>query len=439
MMPGGKSRHSGPAKPFKPMSIPENRLAYLFHRYYKKTATAAQREELMELLRGAGDEQLSELLRQAWEGLPPGDRAFSPGQSEDLLARILQARTDAGTGTAAEEGMARNAGTATEARSGQLHLPRKQIDLPWKKIAAAAVIVLAAGAGVYFHESRAPETSVAVATPLNDVPPGGNRAVLTLADGSVIALDEVAEGMLARQGSTAITKVGDGRVAYEGGDNNAETPAPVFNTISTPKGGQYQVVLPDGTGVWLNAASSIRFPAVFSGEERRVEITGEVYFEVARNESMPFRVAFRDGEVEVLGTVFNIMAYENEAQAATTLLEGSVKITARRSPETQRKLSPGQQALMNGSGNLKVVSGADVEAAVAWKNGLFQFTDAGIEEIMRQAARWYNVQVRYEGPVPVRQFTGKISRNVNISELLNMLDYAGVHSRIEGKEIIISP
>jgi ferric-dicitrate binding protein FerR (iron transport regulator) len=208
-----------------------------------------------------------------------------------------------------------------------------------------------------------------------------------------------------------------------------------LNTITTPRGGQYQVVLPDGSKVWLNAASSIEFPTSFTGNTRNVSITGEAYFEVAKNAAKPFLVKTNRAVIEVLGTHFNVMAYDDEAEMKTTLLEGAVKV---KSGSTSNYLRHGQQAVLNATGQTRVLDDVDVDDATAWKNGIFQFNDAGIEVIMRQASRWYDVNVSYEGQIPVKQFTGRISRKVKASELLNMLAYTGVKFRIEGKNIIVT-
>ncbi|WP_419788535.1 FecR family protein [Mucilaginibacter sp. SP1R1] len=265
--------------------------------------------------------------------------------------------------------------------------------------------------------------------------PGGNRALLTLANGKTIYLDNAQNGVLAKEGNAQVDKTRDGQLVYKDGDNGEANQVNAMNKVSTPRGGQYQLVLNDGTKVWLNSASSLSFPAVFSGKTREVEITGEAYFEVAKNAAMPFMVKTNHVVVEVLGTHFNVMAYNDEAATKTTLLEGAVKIS---NSEHTSFLKPGQRALLNQNGAIDVVNDPDAEDAIAWKNGLFQFRDAGIQTIMRQAARWYDVDVNYEGKIPVKQFTGSISRNVKASELLGMLKYVGVNYRIEDKHITIT-
>jgi ferric-dicitrate binding protein FerR (iron transport regulator) len=192
--------------------------------------------------------------------------------------------------------------------------------------------------------------------------------------------------------------------------------------------------LPDGTKVWLNSASSLRFPTRFTGVSRQVEITGEAYFEVTKKPAMPFRVKTNRAEIEVLGTHFNVMAYDDESIMKTTLLEGAVNI---KSGTFSARLKPGQQAQINTTGQNKVINDVDLDDETAWKNGIFQFRDAEIDVILRQAARWYDVDVSYKSKVPAKEFTGRISRNVKASELLNMLKYAGINLGIEGKNIIV--
>ncbi|MEP6614618.1 MAG: FecR family protein [Mucilaginibacter sp.] len=270
----------------------------------------------------------------------------------------------------------------------------------------------------------------------NDASPGGNKAVLTLANGSKINLSDVKNGVLASQGQTVLKKDKDGRIIYEAPVGKTVDSSAIFNTITIPKGGQYQVVLSDGSKVWLNSASSITFPAAFSRTERKVTITGEVYFEVAKNKSKPFRVVAGEQTVEVLGTHFNINAYTDEDALKTTLVEGSVKITAGAQSVV---LKPEQQASMlaGKAGRIKVTT-VDTDNVLAWTSGNFQFEKAEIPLIMREAARWYDVDIKYEGEIPKRRFTGSISRSVNLSELLKMLKYTGINFKIAGKTIVVT-
>lgn len=308
----------------------------------------------------------------------------------------------------------------------------------WFRVAAAAIILLLLSAGGYFifnkHTQKQIVENEKQQQPYkNDVPPGGNKAVLTLANGTQIILDSAANGTLTQQGNTKIIKPGSGQLAY---NSLNEKPGEVlYNTISTPKGGQYQVILADGSKVWLNAASSLRFPTSFTGKERKVELTGEGYFEVAKNAAMPFRVSVNDILVEVLGTQFDVNAYEDENAVMATLVEGNVRVTKGHAVQL---LAPRQQAQINPNGQIVWHKNVDTDAVVAWKNGRFEFNGNTIESIMRQVARWYNVEIEYKGPVPADNFMGGTSRQENVSELLKILEQTqSVRFRIEGKKIIV--
>jgi len=299
---------------------------------------------------------------------------------------------------------------------------------------AAAAVLLLGGFLMYRFVFQEPnKTPIVKTTPeKNDVAPGGNKAILTLADGSTIILDNAANGSLTEQGNTKVIKLDDGQLAYNSEGAAGEV---VYNTISTPRGGQYQLVLADGSKVWLNAASTLRFPATFSGTERKVELTGEGYFEVAKNATMPFKVGLENGvEVEVLGTHFNVMSYSDEEQVKTTLVEGKVKVL---NGENNVMLRPNQQAKFTKSNKSLVVDkDADVNKAIAWKNGLFDFDNDNIVDILRQLSRWYDVQIQYIGNMRAQYYSGSIRRQVNISQVLFMLEQAGgVEFKIKGKTI----
>lgn len=276
----------------------------------------------------------------------------------------------------------------------------------------------------------------------NDVSPGGDKAILILGDGSKVVLDNTQNGTLSQQGNSKVLKIDAGKLVYNAATaiNNGR-PKILYNTISTPRGGQYQVTLPDGTKVWLNASSSLRFPTMFiAGKERVVELNGgEAYFEVSKNAAMPFKVKMNKMEIQVLGTHFNVMAYGNEHAIQTTLLEGSVKINTS-SDNKSVALRPGQQADLSNRGDIAVLQNIDVDLAVAWKNGFTAFRKANIVTIMRQVERWYDVDVVYEGgDVSARTFTGKISRNANLSDLLRLLEVSKIHFKIEGRKITVLP
>jgi ferric-dicitrate binding protein FerR (iron transport regulator) len=304
-------------------------------------------------------------------------------------------------------------------------------------IAAAVLLLIIAGTYLFINRRQQAQNIVAgkpADVLKNDAAPGGNKALLTLADGSTINLDSAQNGLLAKEGNAAITKTADGRLAYN--DFNSSQVKPVYNLLSTPRGGQFQLTLPDGSKVWLNAASSIRYPTAFIGSERNVEVTGEVYFEVIKNASMPFRVKVNDLTVEVLGTHFNINAYSNEPAIKTTLLEGSVKIG---NHNDSAILKPGQQAQINKVAALKVLNNIDVDEVMAWKNGFIAFKSADIKTIMRQLSRWYDVDIVYNGNIGERNFTGEIPRSENLSEVLKILQASNIHFKIENKKLIVMP
>ncbi len=308
--------------------------------------------------------------------------------------------------------------------------------------AAAAAVLLLLGGLTTLYISRTPQPSMAInERPAADtlILPGGNKAVLTLANGRQVILDSAKNGLLAMQGTTGVVKRFDGAITYE--QQRTSAAEPLYNTVTTPRGGQYAVTLPDGTRVWLNAASSIRFPAAFTGEERLVEISGEAYLEVAPDKSKPFKVAVnnakggRQMEVQVLGTSFNIMAYEDEGVVKTTLLEGAIRLV--HGTET-KLLHPGQQGQLK-DGMFRLLDDADTEEALAWKNGQTLFAGEDITAIMRKVSRWYDVDVEYQGQLPKRNFTGGISRKADISELLKILELNQIHFTVKGRKITIMP
>jgi transmembrane sensor len=316
--------------------------------------------------------------------------------------------------------------------------PRSKRHFPVWRAAAAAVILLVLGASCFFWFKRSDTPLAANKTraPVlkTDVAPGGNKAILTLSDGSTISLEDAGNGTLAQQGNARVVKLSNGELAYRASGKAAREV--LYNTMSTPRGGQFRLTLPDGTQVWLNASSSITYPTAFTGKDRKVEMKGEAYFEVARRPDQPFKVLVKGMEVYEIGTHFNINAYDDESEARTTLLEGSVKITKGTS---SMLLQPGQQASCGPDDLVSLVKDADVEESVAWKEGLFSFDGADLPSIMRQLARWYDLEVYYEGEVPKRHFTGKVFRNLPLSETLKILELSHVHFRIEGNRLTVTP
>ena len=302
---------------------------------------------------------------------------------------------------------------------------------------AAAIILLIIGVGSYVWLNKRSNSGndIAKTTLQHDISPGGNKAVLTLGDGSTITLDSAANGTLAVHGSTKVLKTNKGQLAYN--ITNEKPTEVLYNTLTTPRGGQYQLVLPDGSKVWLNAASSIHYPTSFTGKDRKVEITGEAYFEVEKNARMPFIIEANGVEVKVLGTHFNVNAYSDEAMVKTTLLEGAVLIAR---DAVTALLKPGQQAqIITTTGKLKVIDNADIDEAVAWKNGVFYFNQVDIQTMMRQIARWYDVDIEYQGEIKQRKFGGAIGMDLNLSEVLEGLKETGIHFRIEGKKLMVLP
>lgn len=302
----------------------------------------------------------------------------------------------------------------------------------WARYAAAIVLFL--GIGAYFWNTRQPVKSVATqSTPVslkNNADPGSNKAILTLSDGRKIILDSAANGQLAQQGNATIKKNGDGQITYLAEEDTNLSQPIIFNTMSTPRGGQYQLTLPDGSRVWLNAESSITYPAVFTGATREVSITGEVYFEVAQNAALPFKVKAGGALIEVLGTHFNINAYSDEPVIKTTLLEGSVKVVKGKNKQI---LKPGQEAQFSDESNaINLIDDADTDEAIAWKNGTFDFRDQDIETVMRQIGRWYNMEIVYEGKKPGVRVLSMISRNTDLVTVLKSLELIGLHFKVEG-------
>jgi transmembrane sensor len=301
----------------------------------------------------------------------------------------------------------------------------------WPKMAIAASLLLVLGAGLFFYQpaQQKPNPTLAKQSKYkNDIAPGSVKATLTLADGRKITLDGAKNGALAEQTGIKITKAADGQLIYTVSDSKSAN-ATAFNTIETPKGGQYQIRLPDGTQVWLNAASSMKFPVSFSAsKQRKVELKGEAYFEVAHNTKQPFVVKTDRQEVEVLGTHFDVKAYADEKNTKTTLLEGSVRLNK------GTLLKPGQQGLSNSNG--LQVRQVNVDEELDWKNKQFILNDEDLQSVMRRLSRWYDVEVVYEGEPADIQFVGVVSSARNISGVLKLMERTGkVDFTIEGRTV----
>jgi len=311
--------------------------------------------------------------------------------------------------------------------------PHKRIRARWYSVSAAAILLLVIGLWLITRNKQNVPASVASNKPIV-LPPGGNRAILQLSDGSRIDLAKATKGeVLAKEGNAQVVKQDSGRLSYQ--HLKGVAPAIAYNTIFTPRGGTYQVVLPDGTVVWLNAESSLHFPTSFTGPRREVEMTGEAYFEVAQNKVAPFIVKAGDMNIKVLGTHFDVRTYPDEMQKQTSLLEGSIVVQA---VGKSVALHPGEQASVTDKVNVEKV---DTDEVVAWKDGFFVFNRSDIESIMRQISRWYNVKVVYEGEVTNRRLTGRVSRKANADDVLEILEANGYHISIaaDGKTITILP
>jgi ferric-dicitrate binding protein FerR (iron transport regulator) len=300
--------------------------------------------------------------------------------------------------------------------------------------AAAAVLLLLVGTGyLYIRQSRKPDaTGIAMQTA--EIGPGRQGAMLTLANGSQLLLDTIKNGVIALQGGVTV-KIVKGSLQYIGRGSGT-----LYNTMSTPKGRIFQLLLPDGTQVWLNSASSIRYPIAFNDTQRKVEITGEVYFEVAADQEKPFVVDInKKGTVTVLGTHFNVNAYDNEQQVAATLLEGAIQV---KRLDAALTLKPGQQAVWQPDAGIKLVNDPNISKVMAWKNGLFNFEGASLEEVMRQLERWYDIEVVFEKPVPDIRFGGKMTRGITLNEMLDILkgfEGADLKFRMEGtRRLVVS-
>ncbi|KIO77416.1 hypothetical protein TH53_09020 [Pedobacter lusitanus] len=305
--------------------------------------------------------------------------------------------------------------------------------------AAAAIILLCLITGLYFFSAKNTVPSKTNQLTVNDIPPGSNKAILTLADGSRITLSGTSQDKIVTENGIIISRTTDGQLIYRISTDNNEHRTPGYNSVETPVGGSYMIILPDSTKVWLNAASMLKYPLQFL-DQRRVELKGEAYFEVAKNKKKPFIVYTPTQQVSVLGTHFNINSYTNEPDVQTTLLEGSVVVNVLNQQSTTTEsvtLKPGQQSRLQ-AGKL-TVGMVDINKSEAWKNDFFVFKDADIQTVMRAVERWYNVEVVYQGAPPKRSFSGEIYRNINLKEFLAILDFNNVHFHINGKKIWVTP
>jgi len=387
-----------------------DRLTYLYGKYIDGLCTEAELKEFFEYVSKPGmKEKLEALAEDHLENIHPGG-AEPAIDWEYMYNRI----------------------TRTAPAGGKRGIVKRL--LAWPAVAAASIIVLMAATGVYLllkHGAHEPEW--AHNRFKNDIPPGKSKAVLTLANGTSIALYEGSSGFPSGLESGKGPRLNSGELVYASPEvNTGET---VYNKLTTPRGGQFRLILPDGSKVWLNAASSITYPVAFNGSSRKVTITGEAYLEVARNAAKPFKVVVNGMEIAVLGTCFNINAYTDEPAISTTLLEGAVRVS--RGDNTQ-VLQPGQQIQLLKDGTLHLQPDTDTAAVTAWKNGMFAFNNADLASIMRQVNRWYDAEIVYTSKIS-EHFMGSIPRDVPVSKLLTMLELTGrLRFRIEGRKIIVT-
>ena len=319
----------------------------------------------------------------------------------------------------------------------------------WFRIAVAAAVLAGflIGGKWFLKNNSGQNKSQQTVTQNNDIAPGGNKAILTLGNGSQVVLDSARHGVLAQEGKTSINKMKDGEVIYNVNHkvlSGAEGIPLIYNTITTPRGGQYHVVLPDGSHVWLNAASSIHFPTQFTGHERKVELRGEAYFEIVKDKTKPFKVMVAPAgkdlcEIAVLGTHFNVNAYDDENYVNATLLEGRIQFTT--TEQKSQELKPGQQAVLNKEASkISVTENEDAETSIAWVKGIFHFEKANINSVMRQLSRWYNVDVEYEGKIPEQMITGDAERGIPLSTMLQTLEkMTTVHFQMQGRSVKVMP
>lgn len=394
---------------------PVNSWKELIEKYISNTCSREELKRLFQIIETQqGREELTTILKNQWDN----SNASSNEDDLELKFRSLM------------QNLKREAPVVSISKKSKVS--------QWKARIAAAVLIGTFFTGAYLvwkpdHKNTVAKTETSIPGNGHEIAAGGNKAILTLADGSTIVLDNAKKGIVSTQGGTKVLKLNNGILSYDG---DSKTKTLLFNTISTPRGGQYQLILADGTKVWLNAASSLKFPTAFAGKERKVELLGEAYFEVAKNAAKPFKVEVDGMEVEVLGTHFNINSYDDEASTRTTLLEGSIQINKN---NRSSLLRPGQQARLNREGEIRIIEHADVEEAIAWKEGKFQFDRADIHQVMRQISRWYDVEVQFKGIIP-KHFGGTISRSVNLSKVLNMLELTGeVRFRVEDHKVLVIP
>ena len=384
-----------------------SRLSMLFRRWFKGQASPSETGELMDLLEGTDpDQELPALLKAEWDDLQ-ARQVYTDARKDEMADKILR--------------------HAPPQRPVRLLRTR----MWW---AAAALVCIVAGAALWLNRQPLKKPPAAIAHTVKDVAPGKQGAVLTLANGKSIVLDSTGNGVIASQNGTQVI-YNNGNLVYDAGSAGGVS----YNTITTPYGRKFRLVLPDNTAVWLNAGSSLRYPTAFTGAERLVEVTGEAYFEIAQNSNKPFYVKINDQmQVKVLGTSFNVNAYSDEASINITLLQGAVMVETAGGRKLQ--IRPGQQAKVQQDASIALLDKVNTDQVIAWKEGYFNFEGASLQQVMRQLARWYNIEVVYEGKVPDITFEGELPSTLHLSQMLKILSRVEVRYRIEEeKRLIILP
>lgn len=393
------------------MLLPKERIHYLLEAYIFKRATAIEENELMEWILEAGeDSELKNYILEIWNSYNSTEDISYVNWNE-MYSRIKQQTEGA--------------------------LEPKVRKMRWFRLTAAAAVLIALAAGSYIYFAPGKKETIATIQPnqIDIAPPSTNKAVLTLSNGTKIEIDSIDNGMIALQGNVRIIKQSNGEITYAGSDAKEVS----YNTLDVPRGSKpLSLTLSDGSQVWLNVGSSLTYPTAFTGKQRKVKISGEAYFEIAHNAKMPFIVQHDDVTVSVLGTHFNVNTYEDETEERITLLEGSVRVNKKM---VSQLLKPGQQAtIINKISDIKVLDNVNMDEVIAWKNGKFKFVEnTDIGPIMRQISRWYNVDIEYKGRVNQR-FWGSISKDVNVSRVLEILEATGgVKFKVEGNKITVMP
>ena len=383
------------------------RIAYLLKKRYNNTATISESKELAELINNSGFLDIDAVLQTIWDE-SDNSSSLTLVESEAILAQIIQNQTDT---------------------KKKVHILNTKA---WLRYAAVALLIFSMAGATYLLYPKNEKASIAAEKFKGDVPAGKQGAKLKLADGKIILIESAKEGLIAIENGISIYKE-NRKIIYKGSSNRL-----VYNEIITDKGRQWSTILPDNSVVWLNANSSLKFPLQFSDHERLVELTGEASFKVVHNETKPFRVKAYGQLIEDIGTEFNVEAYSDELAIKTTLIEGSASVSTNNKKVI---LKSGQQSLVSFSSSNIEVSNGDIEAATAWRKGLFYFKDADLKAIMRQLSRWYDVEVKYEGDIQsTPDFSGKMDRSLTLAQTLKALSNLQVHFRIEeDKRIVILP